>query len=193
MNVPTNFMHKAYVYSLANPTTYYVNQFNNKNNFFAHYHSTYSFLLSFFLSLLSIDTAPEIWRQTNGKVDGFIMASGTGGTLAGISAFLKVLYTVIYLPRSYGCSYNLYSYQEKNPNLQAYLIDPPGSGLFHLVKHGVMFDQYAPFIYPILPLFTFFSYRQDTLTIEKLGPRSFYEGIGINRQTENFAKVNFIL
>jgi len=54
--------------------------------------------------------------------------------------------------------------------LQAYLIDPPGSGLFHLVKHGVMFD------------------KQDTLTIEKLGPRSFYEGIGINRLTENFAK-----
>ena len=34
-------------------------------------------------------TGPEIWRQTDGRVDGFICAIGTGGTLAGVGAFLK--------------------------------------------------------------------------------------------------------
>jgi len=67
MNVPTNFMHMAYEHSLVTPHTYYVDQFNNENNYYAHYHHT----------------APEIWRQAAGKVDGLVLASGTGGTLAG--------------------------------------------------------------------------------------------------------------
>jgi cysteine synthase A len=36
-----------------------------------------------------VSTGPEIWDQTDGKVDGFICAIGTGGTLAGTAAFLR--------------------------------------------------------------------------------------------------------
>jgi cysteine synthase len=52
-------------------------------------------------------TGPEIWRQTDGKVDAFTCACGTGGTLAGVGLALK----------------------EKNPNVKIVLADPEGSGL----------------------------------------------------------------
>jgi cysteine synthase A len=48
---------------------FFVNQFENVSNYLTHYHNT----------------GPEIYSQMNGKVDGFIMSSGTGGTIAGIS------------------------------------------------------------------------------------------------------------
>src|ERR1700690_4303745 len=51
----------------------FADQWNNLDNPKAHYDST----------------GPEIWQQTDGKVDGFICSVGTGGTLAGVSAFLK--------------------------------------------------------------------------------------------------------
>ncbi len=38
---------------------------------------------------VTASTGPEIWEQTNGSIDGFTCAVGTGGTLAGVSAFLK--------------------------------------------------------------------------------------------------------
>lgn len=48
---------------------FFVNQFENEHNYEIHYQST----------------GPEIWTQTQGQLDGFIMSSGTGGTIAGIS------------------------------------------------------------------------------------------------------------
>src|SRR5437899_683819 len=51
----------------------FADQWNNLDNRKAHY----------------VSTGPEIWEQTNGKVDGFICSVGTGGTLAGTSLFLK--------------------------------------------------------------------------------------------------------
>ncbi len=51
----------------------FADQWNNLDNAKAHYEST----------------GPEIWQQTGGKVDGFICSVGTGGTLAGISRYLK--------------------------------------------------------------------------------------------------------
>src|SRR5476651_252688 len=51
----------------------YADQWNNLDNRKAHH----------------VSTGPEIWQQTKGKVDGFICSIGTGGTLAGVSAYLR--------------------------------------------------------------------------------------------------------
>ena len=59
-------------------------------------------------------TGPEIWTQTDGKVDGFICAVGTGGTLAGIGMALKA----------------------KNKDVQIGIADPMGAALYHFYKHG---------------------------------------------------------
>lgn len=57
-------------------------------------------------------TGPEIWKQTEGKVDAFTCACGTGGTLAGVALALK----------------------EKKPDVRIVLADPEGSGLYGWVK-----------------------------------------------------------
>lgn len=59
-------------------------------------------------------TGPEIWTQTGGKVDGFVCAIGTGGTLGGVSLALK----------------------ERNPDIRICLSDPMGSALFNHYKNG---------------------------------------------------------
>jgi cysteine synthase A len=76
----------------------WANQFDNLANRQAHYETT----------------GPEIWAQTDGKVDGWVAATGTGGTYAGTAMFLK----------------------EKNPNLKCVVADPMGSGLYSYVKTG---------------------------------------------------------
>lgn len=53
---------------------FFADQFENLANFRAHYEGT----------------GPEIWEQTGGKLDAFVAAAGTGGTIAGVSCFLKV-------------------------------------------------------------------------------------------------------
>jgi cysteine synthase len=78
----------------------WANQFDNTANRDAHYHTT----------------GPEIWDQTEGKLDGFICAVGSGGTLGGVSLALK----------------------EKNADLTIALADPGGSKLFSWVKQGVL-------------------------------------------------------
>ena len=59
-------------------------------------------------------TGPEIWSQTDGKVDGFTCAVGTGGTLAGVSEFLK----------------------HKNPNVVIAAADPMGASIYSWIKTG---------------------------------------------------------
>jgi cysteine synthase A len=59
-------------------------------------------------------TGPEIWNQTDGKVDGFICSVGTGGTLAGVASALR----------------------ERNPAVKVGLADPMGSGLYHYMQSG---------------------------------------------------------
>ena len=59
-------------------------------------------------------TGPEIWDQTEGKVDGFICAVGTGGTLAGTGMALKA----------------------RNPAIKIGLADPMGAALYHFYKFG---------------------------------------------------------
>jgi cysteine synthase A len=59
-------------------------------------------------------TGPEIWDQTDGKLDGFICAIGTGGTLSGVSMALK----------------------ERNKDIKIGLADPDGAAMFNYFDHG---------------------------------------------------------
>ena len=59
-------------------------------------------------------TGPEIWHQTGGWIDMLVCASGTGGTIGGVSSFLK----------------------QQNPSVETFVIDPPGSGLYSYVRDG---------------------------------------------------------
>ncbi len=61
-----------------------------------------------------LGTGPEIWAQTGGKVHGFTCAIGTGGTLAGISIYLK----------------------QKNRNIRIAVSDPMGAAMYSWFKHG---------------------------------------------------------
>jgi len=61
-------------------------------------------------------TGPEIWRQTDGRVDAFVASVGTGGTLAGVGIALK----------------------ERNPDVRIVLADPAGSALYHYYAHGAL-------------------------------------------------------
>ena len=76
----------------------WANQFDNTANAKGHYEGT----------------GKEIWEQTNGKVDGFVCSSGTGGTISGVSNALK----------------------EKNKDIKIYLSDPKGSALYNYIKNG---------------------------------------------------------
>jgi cysteine synthase A len=76
----------------------WANQFDNLANRQAHYETT----------------GPEIWAQTDGKIDAWVAATGTGGTYAGVALFLK----------------------EKNPDVQCVLADPMGSALYSYTKTG---------------------------------------------------------
>ena len=78
----------------------WANQFDNIANQMSHYNST----------------GPEIWEQTNGAVDAFTCAVGTGGTLSGTGLYLK----------------------EQNNNIKIALSDPYGSGLYNYYQKGEM-------------------------------------------------------
>ena len=80
-----------------NGNTIWANQFDNIANYIGHYETT----------------GQEIWNQTEGKIDGFICSSGTGGTIAGVGKALK----------------------EKNKNIKIYLADPKGSALYNYIKY----------------------------------------------------------
>ena len=61
-------------------------------------------------------TGPEIWQQTDGRIDAFVAASGTGGTVAGVSEYLK----------------------SRNASVRTVLADPPGSSLYEFIRHGAL-------------------------------------------------------
>jgi cysteine synthase A len=77
----------------------YADQWNNLDNRLAHY----------------LTTGPEIWQQTAGAVEGFICAIGTGGTLAGVSQYLR----------------------EKKKGVVIGCADPHGAAMYNLFAHGV--------------------------------------------------------
>jgi cysteine synthase A len=78
----------------------WANQFDNVANRRAHYETT----------------GPEIWEDPGGKLDAFVSAVGTGGTLAGVTFALK----------------------ERNPKIKAYLADPMGSAIYSYYAHGAL-------------------------------------------------------
>jgi cysteine synthase A len=76
----------------------FADQWNNLDNRKAHY----------------VSTGPETWRDTAGKIDGFICSVGTGGTLAGVSTYLR----------------------EQKPDIAIGVADPRGAAMYHLFKDG---------------------------------------------------------
>ncbi len=79
---------------------YWTNQFDNTANRRAHFDTT----------------GPEIWEQTEGRIDAFVAASGTGGTLGGVSDYLK----------------------SRSPRVRTVLADPPGSALYEYIRNGTL-------------------------------------------------------
>src|SRR5437879_1073166 len=77
---------------------FWANQWDNTANRDGHYRST----------------GPEIWEQTDGKVDGFTCAIGTGGTLCGVGRFLK----------------------ERKKTIRVAVADPMGAAMYRWFKHG---------------------------------------------------------
>jgi cysteine synthase len=76
----------------------FADQWNNLDNRKAHF----------------VSTGPEIWEQTNGEVDGFICSIGTGGTVAGVSSYLR----------------------ERKKDIVIGIADPKGAAMYDLFAHG---------------------------------------------------------
>lgn len=98
---PKHYVNLARKFAEATPGAFFANQFETPSNWRAHYSTT----------------GPEIWNQSQGKIDVFVMGAGTGGTLAGVSKYLK----------------------ERDAGVKVVLVDPPGSSLYNRVKHGVCY------------------------------------------------------
>ncbi|TFK53701.1 pyridoxal phosphate-dependent enzyme, beta subunit [Heliocybe sulcata] len=96
---PKNYNHQARDFASSLENAIWTDQFDNTANALAHYKTT----------------GPEIWEQLGGKVDGFVCATGTGGTLAGTGKYLK---------------------EVSGGKTQVWLADPPGSVLHSYVESG---------------------------------------------------------
>ncbi len=103
-----NYQKQAGRFAASLPGAIWANQFDNVANRLAHEEST----------------GPEIWQQTDGRMDAFVCATGTGGTLAGISRYLKA----------------------QNPAIKIFLADPPGSALYHYFNEGELRTTQGPSI-----------------------------------------------
>lgn len=82
----------------SDPNYWWANQFDNPDNYLSHY----------------LTTAPEMYQQMEGKIDAVVVASGSGGTAAGVSRYMK----------------------EKNPNIKVIVPDPVGSGIANYFNRG---------------------------------------------------------
>lgn len=82
----------------SSPDYWWANQFDNPDNYLSHYQST----------------APELYEQLDGKIDAVSVASGSGGTAAGVSKYMK----------------------EKNPKINIVIPDPSGSGIANYFNTG---------------------------------------------------------
>jgi len=101
---PQSYNNYAKNLAKNDPNIYYIDQHNNLDNNEAHY----------------MTTAPEIWEQMDGKIDYFIGAVGTGGTIGGIGIYLH----------------------EKNPNIKVIGLDPYGSVFYDWFKNKILIKPY---------------------------------------------------
>ena len=95
---PDHYVQRARDIAAATPNSFMVNQYDNPMNADAHYRTT----------------GPEIWQQSAGKVDWFVAAGSTGGTVTGTGRYLK----------------------ERNPDLKVFMPDPIGSIYYTYFKTG---------------------------------------------------------
>ena len=95
---PCHYVHQSRRIAEETPGALWANQFDNIANRMAHIRTT----------------APEIWEQTGGRIDGFTCAVGTGGTLAGVGLGLK----------------------ERKEDVVVALTDPHGAALYHYYLAG---------------------------------------------------------
>lgn len=100
---PDHYVNRAIKIAEETPNSYRLNQYDNPLNPEAHYNST----------------GPEIWKQTEGKIDYFVASGSTGGTISGAGRFLK----------------------EKNPDLKIWMPDPVGSIYYDYFKTGKVPDS----------------------------------------------------
>lgn len=97
---PQNYNHVARRLAEETPGGFWANQFDNPANRDQHIQTT----------------GPEIWQQTEGKIDGFVSVVGTGGTLGGVSTYLK----------------------SKNPKILTACADPHGAGMWSWITRKTL-------------------------------------------------------
>ncbi len=116
------------------PGAFMPNQYANPKNPEAHY----------------LTTGPEIWEQTQGRLDYFVAGLGTGGTISGVGRFLK----------------------EKDPSIRVIGVDPEGSVLKHYFETGELLEAHTYEVEgigeDIIPETTHFQYIDE---IRKVGDR----------------------
>jgi cystathionine beta-synthase len=91
-----------------NENSYWVGQYFNLDNIDAHYHTT----------------GPEIWKQTEGKLDCLVGGVGTGGTVSGVARYIK----------------------EQNPDVQIVAADPKGSVYYQYHKDKTMVEPHTYYV-----------------------------------------------
>ncbi|HRJ12213.1 MAG TPA: cysteine synthase family protein [Alphaproteobacteria bacterium] len=102
---PEHYTARAQQIAADIPGAFLVNQYDNPLNTEAHY----------------LTTGPEIWQQMNGRIDWFVTAGSTGGTVSGAARYLK----------------------EQDKNIRVLLPDPVGSIYYHYVKTGEVNEKLA--------------------------------------------------
>lgn len=119
---PDHFYHTAKRLGAERNDYWWADQFENLSNYRAHY----------------LHTGPEIWQQTQGKIDALVSVVGTGGTIAGNSHYLS----------------------EQHPNLKTWLVDPKGSGIYSFLKNGSYQSEGSSFTEGIGIMRTVENFRQ---------------------------------
>ncbi len=109
------------------PNAFYANQYHNQSNPKAHY----------------LTTGPEIWTQTNGTIDAFVSAAGTGGTISGTGKYLKEQNPDVKIIAAdpVGSVYYDYFYTRKMPPAYSYKVEGFGEDFLPSTMHFDFVDE----------------------------------------------------